>query len=76
MNDKTFVSLFVALGTKLYGLQTGLAAMVILNTDSGVFAVDDFLKVKARQRLSQFNRPLIPFSKWPKSYDEQFSYRD
>ena len=30
MNDKTFVALFVALGTKLYELQTGFAAMVIL----------------------------------------------
>ena len=53
MNDKTFVALFVALGTKLYELQTGFAAMVILNTGRGASTRDDFLEVKAQVEASQ-----------------------
>ncbi len=52
MNDKTFVALFVALGTKLYELQTGFAAMFILNTDRGSFTREDFLKVKGQVEAS------------------------
>ena len=46
MNDKTMVALLVALGTKLYELQTGFAAIYILNTESGVFSREDFARVK------------------------------
>ena len=52
MNDKTFVALFVALGTKFYELQTGFAAMFILNTNHGAFTRNDFLRVKAQVETS------------------------
>src|ERR1019366_10169219 len=52
MNDKIFVDFLVALGTKLYELQTGFAAMFILNTDRGAFTREDFLKLKKQVEAS------------------------